>query len=92
MLRRFLDTRRDDADDLRAAHARGDKETIQHLAHSTIATAGTIGTNRRRLTRVAAQRTDSASSSAQAARAHRWIVKASSQRSDSSLPLASVIA
>jgi len=43
VLRRFLDTRRDDADDLRAAHARGDKETIQHLAHSTISTAGTIG-------------------------------------------------
>ena len=34
---------RHDAESLRAAHARGDGETVAHLAHSTISTAGTIG-------------------------------------------------
>ncbi len=43
VVRRFLDTRRADADKLRAAHARGDDEAIAHLAHTTISTAGTIG-------------------------------------------------
>ena len=43
---RFLDTRRDDADRLRAAHASGDAEAIAHLAHTTVATAGTIGATR----------------------------------------------
>jgi two-component system sensor histidine kinase/response regulator len=41
--RRFLETRRGDADKLRAAHASGDDETIAHLAHTTVSTAGTIG-------------------------------------------------
>ena len=43
---RFLDTRRHDADNLRAAHVRGDDATIAHLAHTTISTAGTIGASR----------------------------------------------
>ena len=46
VVRRFLDTRQHDADKLRAAHARGDAETIAHLAHTTISTAGTIGAAR----------------------------------------------
>ena len=46
VIRRFLDTRRHDADKLRAAHARGDDEAMAHLAHTTISTAGTIGAAR----------------------------------------------
>ena len=46
VIRRFLDTRQDDADKLRAAHARGDDEAMAHLAHTTISTAGTIGAAR----------------------------------------------
>ncbi len=46
VLHRFLDTRRHDADTLRAAHARGDHEAMAHVAHSTISTAGTIGATR----------------------------------------------
>ena len=43
VVRRFLETRRHDADKLRAAHARGDDAALAHLAHTTISTAGTIG-------------------------------------------------
>ena len=43
VVQRFLDTRRHDADELRAAQGRGDAEAIAHLAHATISTAGTIG-------------------------------------------------
>jgi signal transduction histidine kinase/DNA-binding response OmpR family regulator len=43
VVRRFLDTRRDDAHKLRAAHLSGDQEVVAHLAHTTISTAGTIG-------------------------------------------------
>jgi signal transduction histidine kinase/DNA-binding response OmpR family regulator len=53
VVRRFLDTRRLDADNLRAAHGRGDDATIAHLAHTTISTAGTIGAAR--LSEIAAQ-------------------------------------
>ena len=44
--RRFLETRRNDADRLRAAHASGDDTTIAHLAHTMVSTAGTIGAAR----------------------------------------------
>jgi two-component system sensor histidine kinase/response regulator len=43
VVQRFLETRRQDADKLRAAHACGDGETLSHLAHTTVSTAGTIG-------------------------------------------------
>jgi two-component system sensor histidine kinase/response regulator len=43
VVQRFLETRRQDADKLRAAHASGDGETLSHLAHTTVSTAGTIG-------------------------------------------------
>ncbi len=43
VVRRFLDTRRDDVDQLRDALGRGDDAAISYLAHSTISTAGTIG-------------------------------------------------
>ena len=46
VLHRFLDTRRHDADTLRAAHARGDHAAMAHVAHNTISTAGTIGATR----------------------------------------------
>ena len=46
VVRRFLETRRDDVDKLRAAHLRGDEAAIAHLAHTTISTAGTIGAAR----------------------------------------------
>jgi two-component system sensor histidine kinase/response regulator len=46
VVKRFLDTRQDDADKLRAAHRSGDDEAIAHLAHTTISTAGTIGATR----------------------------------------------
>ena len=53
VVKRFLDTRRNDVDKLHDALGRGDDAAIAYLAHSTISTAGTIGATQ--LSEIAAQ-------------------------------------